>query len=278
MNANYISYLRSEKRSEGTIKTYVKHINAMLSYLDKSETDITIGDMDAWKCSIAHLKAATVNNKVAAVRDYFTYLHEREYINDNPARLLKNVKGENKVKQYMSAEMVSDMVKHSRTARDKAIILLYASSGMRVSELTGITLAQYNDMKAKGYNHIVITGKGNKKRPVYFNPQVIEAIDSYLNVRKGDEDWLFLSYRGYKASANHLSEMLKNTAKRAGIPFWKDISNHWMRSAAVTIMNDRGIDIGTIRDTVGHGNISVTNRYLKTSEAAVCNAAMAMTF
>lgn len=279
MNASYINYLKANRRAQNTIDTYNRHINGMLNYIGKGEADITVADLDNWMCSISNMSPASINLKIAAVKDYFAYLVSRGYINNNPSMSLNNVKCQNKIKKYMDADMIRAMVDNVLTARDRAIILLYASSGMRVAELTSITIDQYLDMKSKGLDYIVITTKGDKKRVVHFNHQVVEAIDDYIKVReKGNVNCLFLSHKGNQIAPNHLSETLKSAARRAGIPFWNEISNHSLRAACASIMSEKNIPLAVIRDTLGHANLATTSRYVKTNEEQIRNAAMAMVF
>lgn len=279
MNVHYITYLNSKKKAENTIKSYTKYINQMLNYIGKAEKNITSLDLVDWQNSISNLSSATVNLELSAVKNYFRFLNMYGVISENPAMLLEGPKRENKVKEYMSKDMVKAMINVTTNPRNKAIVMTYASTGMRVSELTGITMEQYITMKNNGDNFITIVSKGNKARKIYFNPQTMGAIEEYIKVRPVDHcGKLFLSNCGNMIDRKNLSETLKTIAHHAGIKNWESISNHSMRAATASIMSEMGVPVAVIRDTLGHSSISTTNVYVKTNTNQVNNAVNNMVF
>ena len=284
MNANYITYLQSQSRSPLTIENYTKYINMALEYIGKPENEITYMDLVDWKNTFTNLKPNSQNIRISAVKSYFGFLKKAGIITSNPADELEKQKVRDcdvKQKPYIEAHYLRDMVNNARTIRDKAIILLFATTGLRVSELVGLTLKQYQDMKANGNNVIKITGKGNKERLVPFNQETQAAIDDYIKTRNMGtvhSDKLFLSHYGNDIARNNLSMTLKDIAKKAGIPFWNEICNHAMRSACASIYGEAGVPVANIRDLLGHSDLAVTSRYIKTSVEQVSSAVMNMSF
>lgn len=278
MNSRYVSYLKAKKSSEGTIEQYTKTVKEFLEYINKPENDIVEIDVLDWQGSIAHLASATICQKYAAVKSYFKFLKGYGFIEHNPTLEMERPKVNSKPKHYMSAEMVSAMVNNCLHIRDKAVILTMASTGMRISELTSITVKQWEDMLTRKTNYITIVGKGAKKRNVYFNQQTINAVNEYLYNRYTKSQWLFASNEGNQIARNNMSNMLKATARRAGIEFADDMCNHQMRSAFCTIAAENGVNIGVIRDMMGHAQLSTTSKYLKTTEDKMQSASMGMVF
>lgn len=279
MNAGFEKFVGLEY-AENTDRVYTKNVQKFLSFVNKLEQDVTPLDIVEWKAELVNegLSSASIALALTSVNVYYKFLVSMEIVAKNPAQSIKKPKVNNKVKHYMDMDMVEDMVLHAKTLRDKAIVLTFATTGMRVSELTSLTVDQYESMKVDGVNFINIIGKGNKERPVYFNDEVIRAIDDYLDHRQIDSEYLFSSGRGGQIARNNLSNTLKVIARNAGIPFWQDICNHALRSAAATIYCEQGVPVTVVRDLLGHSSLMTTNRYVKTNTASVSNAVMNMKF
>lgn len=281
INPNFITYLKSRQRSENTIKAYVKNINAFFDFVNKPDNEVTAFDVMNWMNSLNDKSSATVCQMLSSIKCYFDFLFTFEIIDKDPTVRIKPPHKTNKPKQYMNAKMVKDMIACCSCSRDRAILYTYASAGLRVSELVGLTLKQYQDMKANGGNVIKIIGKGNKERFVPFNQETQAAIDDYIKIRNMGtvhSDKLFLSHYGNDIARNNLSMTLKGIAKKAGIPFWNEICNHAMRSACASIYGEAGVPVADIRDLLGHSDLAVTSRYIKTSVENVSNAVMNMSF
>lgn len=282
MNQNYITYLESQRRSPLTIANYTKYINMALEYIRKPENEITYMDLVAWKNTFANLKPNSQNIRIAAVKNYFGFLKKAGVTISNPAEELEKQKVRDcdvKQKPYIEAHYLRDMVNHARTLRDKAIILLFATTGLRVSELTGITLEQYKNMSGSDERELAIIGKGNKTRRVYINDETKRAIDCYLTARPRSEyNNLFLSFQGGPIHSNNLSQTLKNVAKNAGYPQWQDICNHALRAAFATTKAEQGVPLTTIQSAMGHAKLDTTLIYIKRNQNVINDAMANMAF
>lgn len=282
MNQNYITYLESQRRSPLTIANYTKYINMALEYIRKPENEITYMDLVAWKNTFANLKPNSQNIRIAAVKNYFGFLKKVGVTSSNPAEELEKQKVRDcdvKQKPYIEAHYLRDMVNHARTLRDKAIILLFATTGLRVSELTGITLEQYKNMSGNNGRELAIVGKGNKTRRVYINDETKMAIDCYLTARPRSEyNNLFLSFQGGPIHSNNLSQTLKNVAKNAGYPQWQDICNHALRAAFATTKAEQGVPLTTIQSAMGHAKLDTTLIYIKRNQNVINDAMANMAF
>lgn len=268
MESSYISYLKAMHKSENTIKSYNTHINEMLNIVGKSENEIKYVDLLEWMKKISNNSPATINLKISAVKNYFKYLKKIEKIESNPAAELEKVKDNPKEKQYVSAEDMKSIIQNMYTAEGKAIVALMASTGLRYTEMANITLDEYINALATDRS-IVIVGKGNKERKIFINDSARFYIDQYLSKNyknKKNTDKLFVS-----ADESALRKSLIRAATKANLPYAKSISPHWIRMFFATNSLEHGVDLATIRDALGHSNITVTSRYVKSCDNKIKN-------
>ena len=266
---SYIDYLRAVQKSDNTIKSYTIHINEMLNFINKNENAITYVDLLRWQGSLSNNSPATVNLKISAVKSYFKYLKVIGAIENNPANDLEKVKNNPKVKQYVSAEDMKNIIDKMYTYQGRAIVALMASTGIRYSEMANITMEQYR-IAINGDRSVVIVGKGNKERTIYINKSSERYIEDYLSKNyksKKENDKLFAS-----ADESSLRKSLILAATKANLPYAKSISPHWLRVFWATNAIENGVDIATIRDALGHSDISVTSRYIKSCDKKVKQA------
>ena len=268
MEKTYIDYLKAMQKSENTIKSYVTHITEMLDVIGKPEEEIKYIDLLEWMKKISVNSPATVNLKISAVKNYFKYLKKIEKINSNPALELENVKNNPKEKQYVSANDMKAIIKNMYTAEGKAIVALMASTGLRYIEMANITLEEYKNALATDRS-IVIVGKGNKERKIFVNDTARFYIDQYLSKNyknKKGTDKLFVT-----ADESCLRRSLIRAANKANLPYANNISPHWIRMFFATNSLEHGVDLATIRDALGHSNIAVTSRYVKSCDNKIKN-------
>ena len=274
MNIGYVGYLKGNKKAERTIKNYTQYVQEMLDYVGKEETEINAADLNNWLGNISNLSSATVALKISAIKSYFEYLENMEIIDKNPASKIKRPAKKNKEKEYMSEEMVDKMIDCASCIRDKAILMMLKTNGLRINELINLTKDAYNRMNQYDMRYIKINAKGDKERRVFFTDELKNMIDTYLTTRTDDCDRLFVSHWGGPINGNNLSQTWKSLAKKAGIPFWNEISNHYFRMACASIYSEKGMPVDEIRDLLGHSNIAVTNTYLKTNPNKIYNTIM----
>ena len=277
MNASYINYLKADHKSENTIKTYIKNIDKFLKTVDKPENEVTFLDICDYQASLENLSANSVRIQLASLKSYFQFLVKAKVINEDPTDGVKKPKSNPKVKQYMTSEDIEAMINACRTNRDVAIIKFMVSTGVRISEMSSITLDDYYE--AINTDHeITIVGKGNKERNIFINPSVEEAVNYYLSNRYVRCEYLFASFRETRIDEESMSRTLKTTAHNAGLSYWKEISPHWLRAAFATIANSKGYDVKAISEAMGHSSIAVTSVYLKTTQSRVNNVMSGMAF
>lgn len=281
MIKDYVDYMIGEQKSSNTITAYSKDVQQMLDCIGKPEANITYADLLSWKSNISGMASASVNRKIVAVSGYFKFLNDVEIIKSNPAANLKSVKVHNKEKLPMSREDICKMLNACISNRQKAMLYTLGTTGMRVSELTGLTYKQYRDRIG---NQIVITGKGNKQRVVFLNPETVEAINLYIRTERkanrwaADCDYLFASAQGGKVDANNFDKTLKALARKAGIKNADEVSAHTFRHSFACILSENGTSMDVIRDLLGHSSLAVTSRYLNQNVNRMREATTAISF
>lgn len=269
MNKTYIDYLIANRKSENTVATYTRHIQAILNFINKPDNEITYTDLLTWQRSVSNLSSSTVALQINAIKSYFNYLENVGTIKDNPTSKLTLPKVKNKVKPYCTTEMVSNIINNARSPRDKAVLSLVASTGLRMSEMATITMKQWEDMKRYNARNITIVGKGDKERSIYINDMVMNAIDEYIAHKKRSEKYLFESNGGKVMDDSNLNKMIKKTAQRANVPFWNDMSCHTLRAAFATIASDKGVPVAVISSALGHVSLTTTTKYIKTCQEQI---------
>lgn len=268
MDYTYIAYLKAIQKSDNTIKSYTTHINEMLNIIGKPENEIKYVDLLEWMKAISSNSPATINLKISAVKNYFKYLKKIEKIESNPALELEKVRNNPKEKQYVSSQDMKSIIKNMYTAEGKAIVALMASTGLRYTEMANITLEEYKKALATDRS-IVIVGKGNKERKIFVNDTAKFYIDNYLSKNyknKKGTNKLFVT-----ADESCLRRSLIRAANKANLPYANSISPHWIRMFFATNSLEHGVDLATIRDALGHSNIAVTSRYVKSCDNKIRN-------
>ena len=229
-------------RSENTKKSYGKDLRYMLSYIGKDESEITLVDLLGW---VNHMKennnsTATIARRVGSAKRYFEFLSDMDLIETNPAKKLKAPRIVNKVEPSLTSEDVNNIIASATNPRDKAIVAMLASTGMRISELINITLSDFEG------NDIHIVGKGSKRRVVHINDKTMGYIKAYMVVRKDGVDNLFVRW------TMTVSEDVQNTITTEFLEFICKIFPH-----SYHIVRVRCQIFVTIRNTFAHANLSI---------------------
>lgn len=296
---DFLSYLITMKNhSKNTIREYSYDLVSFLRFMrirkerlknipfdqvDISNVDtgllnsIDIRDLDAYlgfAGNYGKSKATTRYRKIASIRTFFKYLHERiSVIDENPALKLEYPKIDSRLPIYLTLNETYKLLKTcedvpDQNARDKylnkrdyAILMIFLNCGMRLSELVSLNIDSINED-----NSINIIGKGNKERQVYLNGSTYEAVQNYLKIRPhnekvNDDNALFISNKFNRLSKSAVQDMVKKRVIMAGLDP-KKYSVHKLRHTAATLMYKYGdVDILTIKEVLGHSNVATTQIY-----------------
>ncbi|MDD5687669.1 MAG: site-specific tyrosine recombinase XerD [Elusimicrobia bacterium] len=264
---SFISYISVEKGlAKNTVISYKRDIEKYFIYLKKhfldflNVTEENITDY-LWERKLEKKSVQTVFREQESIKSLYKFLFIEGYIKQNPAGQLKSPRLEKYLPDTLSIEEVDKLlstpdIKKIKGLRDKAILETLYATGMRVSELTELKISDVNFE----VGFIKCFGKGSKERIVPIGSKAIESINSYLNKRKKtDNKMLFLNPSDNKISRISVWEIIKKYAKIAGIT--KKISPHTLRHSFASHILERGADLRTIQEMLGHASISTTQIY-----------------
>ncbi|MBN1613186.1 MAG: tyrosine recombinase XerC [Deltaproteobacteria bacterium] len=219
------------------------------------------------------LTKGTIARKVAALRSFFKYMLRKGVLAADPSNLIAAPRTERHIPAVLSVDDMFALVEAPPAVdveglRDQAIIELFYSAGIRLSELTGLNLGEIDF----GQGLVKIRGKGRKERIVPVGEPALAALSRYLerrnelaaNERVPDEEPpFFLSKRGKRISNRSVARIVDRVVKRSGIN--RKISPHTLRHTFATHMLDGGADLRSIQELLGHESLSTTQKYTSVS-------------
>jgi tyrosine recombinase XerC len=283
--SKYLRYLRIERNaSKHTITSYERDLEQFLDFCetefgeDRDELDPTRVDrltIRLWlgELSDEGMKKSTLARKVAAIRSFFKYAFRRGYVERNPAHLLVVPKREKKLPTTVHKEEIQRMMQLAdgdtpQQRQDRAILELFYSTGIRLSELTGLDLQHLN----LTLNQIEVFGKGAKERIVPLGGPAKEALQRHLDTRPelfgsrtdaDAEDAVFLAAHGQRLYDRAVQRLVKSYLEKTSEVTQK--SPHVLRHSFATHLLDQGADIRVIKEFLGHANLAATQVYTHTS-------------
>lgn len=264
---SFISYITVEKGlAKNTVEAYKRDVARYLAYSEKhflSVLKITEEEITdyLWERKLSKKSAPTIFREQEAIKGFYKFLFTEGHIKQNPAEYLKSPKLEKYLPDVLAVEEVEQLltspdIKKFRGIRDKAILETLYATGMRVSELTELKISNVN----LDVGFIKCFGKGSKERIVPIGKKAIESIKNYLEVRKKTgNDALFLNPSGKKISRISIWNIIQKYVKLSGIT--KKISPHTLRHSFASHILERGADLRTIQEMLGHVSISTTQIY-----------------
>lgn len=267
------AYLKLEKGlSENSIEAYSRDIEKLQQYADtenlRPET-IALSNLRQfinWVNELGMLPSSQAR-VLSGIKSFYKYLLIEDLIKNDPAELLESPKKQRKLPvtlSYQDIEKLLNVIDLSKPEgpRNKAIIEVLYSCGLRVSELTELKLSNlYLDIE-----FIKVLGKGSKERLVPIGGEAITALKIWIEqlrvhapTKKGEEDMVFLNRRGARLSRVYVFMLIKQLAEAAGIK--KTISPHTLRHSFATHLVEGGADLRAVQEMLGHESITTTEIY-----------------
>lgn len=264
--AAYKQYFVSMKLrglSPGTINLAMRTIDKFNRWVRVSFNDVTTNDIRLYIANREmndHLSSATLDRERGAICRFFKWLFEEEYISRDPGRRVEKIKVEKRLKKAFTPVEVELMRNACRKPKEKATFELLLSTGCRVTELTMLTMENYDQQRGT----ITVIGKGNKERVVFVNARAKVAIDNYLVIKPHLKGPILcgLHGEGTTMTANGIQKMVKEIAKRAGVAH---AHPHKFRRTAATLALKRGMSLNDVRRFLGHTDVDTTLQYIDTS-------------
>ncbi|PTT03604.1 site-specific tyrosine recombinase XerD [Pedobacter sp. HMWF019] len=269
------SYLKLERALSGnSVDAYLNDVAKLTQYLDAANLNLQVKEIHT-----EHLKTFLVwlhelgvlpNTQariISGLKAYFGYLLLENLIQSDPSELLETPKVRRKLPDVLTIHEINELIgaidaSKPEGMRNKAIIEVLYGCGLRVSELVGLKISDLNFES----EFIKVTGKGNKERIIPIGTTALHLIRIYiteirvhLNIKKGNEDFIFLNRTGTSLSRISVFTMIKGLAERIGLN--KSISPHTLRHSFATHLVEGGADLRAVQEMLGHSNITTTEIY-----------------
>lgn len=268
----YIRYMKLQRNYSGnTLEAYILDINKLLKFLKDNGISPEAAKLSDIQCFAASLHDIGISPRsqcriLSGVRAFYKYLYLDGYIKDDPTELLESPKLGDHLPEVLTTEEVDRLeqaidLSKWEGQRNKAIIEVLFSCGLRVSELVNLKMsALYLDEQ-----FVRIMGKGNKERLVPISENAIKQLKfwfidrNHMNIKPGEEDYVFLNRRGAHLTRTMILIMIKRLGAEAGIQ--KTISPHTLRHSFATALLEGGADLRAIQSMLGHESIGTTEIY-----------------
>ena len=256
----YLDSLEKIKNySPNTIKSYK---NDILQYLDE---EVVLGEFSKYLkiCSKKKFSKTTINRKITSIKTFLIWCIEKNYLESTSLKSVKNLKTEKKLPNVLTANYINQLLdslpsKDPKDIRDKAILELMYSSGLRVSEVSNLFIKDIKNNKS-----IKVLGKGNKERVLPITSRAYDVINKYLVhsrtvfVNEKSDSFLFLGVRGGQLSDREIRRIVK---LRVGT------FPHSLRHTFATHLLDGGADLRIVQELLGHNDPSTTQIYTHVSK------------
>ncbi|MGD0956784.1 MAG: site-specific tyrosine recombinase XerD [Candidatus Acidiferrales bacterium] len=268
----FLNCLQVEKGlSENTLQAYRRDIQKFAAFAAGRK----LGTKDLRRSDIAEflgslyrkgLDSRSVARHLVTIRNFFRFSLTEGYIDDDPAATIESPRFRQSLPEFLSLEEVDRLLEQPDTdttlgLRDRALIELMYSAGLRVSELCGLRV---DDMQIES-GCLRCVGKGNKERIVPVGRQALAVVQKYLRtarpklLREGSSPYLFLNQRGHKLDRITFWKLLSAYGRKAGLR--KALTPHMLRHSFATHLLDRGADLRSVQIMLGHSDISTTQIY-----------------
>lgn len=268
----YQRYLKLEKGySPNTLDAYIRDVDKLLKFLsdeEKTPQEAKLEDIENFAAAVYDLRigARSLARILSGVRQFYRFLVLDGYMEADPTELLESPKQPQHLPEVLSTAEV-DMLERAidlskwEGHRNRAIIEVLFSCGLRVSELTHLKLSNlYREEQ-----FVRVMGKGSKERLVPISPKALQELDYWfadrnqMKIKEGEKDYVFLNRRGAHLTRTMILIMIKNYARDAGIK--KTISPHTLRHSFATALLEGGANLRSIQAMLGHESIGTTEIY-----------------
>ncbi len=277
---DFQTYLTAERNvSEHTRVAYMGDLEEFVEFLQnnnfiKNQDGIAGVETETIRAYLGYLfrqkvKKVTVNRKISSLRSFYKYLIRSGKTKNNPAAMIQTSKTEKYMPNFLSVDEIFELLNAQMTGsmpglRNLAMLELFYSSGLRLSELAGLNVMDLDFNQAL----VKVRGKGRKERIVPIGGQARLALQEYL--AKTDEarkkknadvfnSPLFLNTRGARITARSIARIVDEATKKSGIG--RKISPHALRHTFATHLLNAGADLRSIQELLGHESLSTTQKY-----------------
>lgn len=281
--ARFLRYLAAERdASPLTIKSYREDLTALLEYLNDAGGPvaldrITVGDLRGYVAAMheADYAAGTIARRLASLRSFFRFGMREGWVNDNPAKPLRNPRKPRNLPHVLSTEEIGRLLQAPPTddpmgLRDRAILETMYSAGLRISETVGL-----NDADLDLNEGIVrVRGKGKRERLAPLGSYAARAVRRWLQVRRlqpglaaAPDRPVFVNRFGCRLTTRSVARMLEKYLRKTGLD--RRTTPHTLRHSFATHLLDRGADVRSVQELLGHKSLVTTQIYTHVSTAGL---------
>lgn len=274
----FLKFLQVEKNlSENTLTSYRTDLIQFNKFLNEHYTTITLSGIET-----THIRdflttlysdgysSSSIGRKIATLRSFFKFAIRNEWLDSNPCSLISSPKKKGTLPEPMSVEEIETILSlpgnDHLSIRNRAILETLYSTGIRVSELTGMNIDSIDFVGGI----IKVKGKGRKERIIPIGDKALEAISAYFNKRNMffdslrsdlhvNREALFLNNWGGRLTAGSVKKFAHQYIKEAAIK--RNVSAHSFRHSFATHLLERGADLRTVQELLGHASLSTTQIY-----------------
>ena len=261
---DFKNYLELERNySNNTSLSYVKDVALFSDFIKKDLLLVDKKDIEKYIRSL-NKSSKTISHVISSLNSFYNYYMRMGNIKSNPTDEIDRPKIEKKIPEFLTLEEVSSLlnfeVNNEFEARNKAILELLYSSGLRISELTSLELSNIDLDECL----VRVMGKGSKERIVPLGDYAIDALKEYIYFyrpifNKNNSSYVFLNNRGGVLSRQFIFKVIKEECIKKGIR--KNVSPHTLRHTFATHLLKNGADLRIIQELLGHENLSTTQIY-----------------
>lgn len=248
--------------SPQTIKGYKIQCNLLSRYTNNQKiNEITKDQLKTYLLEQTHLKPQSIAFKIKFIRSFFRWAVDEGYIVKNPAVTIQEPKTGIRVPKFLTEEDVENLRESCNDRRERAIFEFLYNTGCRIGEAVNVNINDINWDK----NSLIILGKNNKEREVYFTIKCRIWLKKYLETREDDCPAMFVTIRNpiRRLSIDMMRIILKTVAERSGID--ENVYPHRLRHSFATHLLDNGAPMEAIQQLLGHAKMSTTEIYAQLS-------------
>lgn len=261
---DFINYILSKNYSINTLNSYINDLYYLFLYVKKDLILVNENDIRSYLeyLNISKEKPTSVRRKISTFKSFYKYLYKKEIIDkkDYPMVKIAYPKLEKRLPKFIYyndlLEIINETKNDKDSIRDRLIIEMLYATGLRVGELVNIRLSDIDFNNRR----IVVCGKGNKERIVYYGEKASEVLKEYLQTHKMNEGkYLFMNSKGEKITERGIRYIIDKIMEKLSIKV--HVTPHVLRHTFATDMLNNGCDIKIVQELLGHSSLKATEIY-----------------